>query len=49
MCNGESGCLRDATSDVPLGLMIIFEVFRPFKQFLLGPNSCFYMGVSNLL
>lgn len=44
-----SGCLRDAMSDVPLCLMIIFDVFRPFKQFLLGTNSCFYMSVSNLL
>lgn len=44
-----SGCLRDAMGDVPLGLMIIFDIFRPCKQFLLGTNSCFYMGVSNLL
>lgn len=29
---GDRGCLRDATTDVPLGLMIIFDIFRPFKQ-----------------
>lgn len=27
-CDGESGCLRDATTDAPLGLMIIFAVFK---------------------
>lgn len=48
-CNSEDVWLRDAMSDAPLGLMIIFNVFRPFKHALLGTNSCFSTGVSNLL
>lgn len=34
-CGMVSGCLREEISDVALGLMIIFDIFRPCKLFLL--------------
>lgn len=49
MSTAENRCLRDEMCDVTLGLMIILDVLWPYKQFLLGTNSCFNIGVSNLL